>query len=139
MWLTRPRHVDVVRTTTPHSLSVQVVSDFSRVVLVQRHETYSIASPARSITKLGIMKFVLSEEPRSGGQPRAKGIVELPSFSEHESLRPTVQMPPLVEQRRERPAPRSGSEGGMRAARGSTGGAVGSLSRPSSMSAWLLR
>jgi hypothetical protein len=114
--------------------------DFSRVILVQRHETYSMASPAHSITKLGIMKFVLSEESRSGGQPRAKGIVELPSFSVYEPLRPTVQMPPIVEQRRERPAPRPGSEGlGARAARGTAGGAVGSLSRPSSLSAWLLR
>jgi hypothetical protein len=36
-------------------------------------------------------------------QPYPSGIVELPSFTDEETSRPTVQMPPLAE-RRERPA-----------------------------------
>lgn len=60
-------------------------------------ETHEIPSPAASITKLGIVRFVISEEPTL---PDA--IVELPSFSDDDTSRPTVQMPPLTEER-ERP------------------------------------
>jgi hypothetical protein len=64
------------------------------VALVETHE---IPSPASSITKLGIVRFVISEEPTV---PDA--IVELPSFSDADTSRPTVQMPPLADER-ERP------------------------------------
>ena len=57
-------------------------------------ETHEIPSPASSITKLGIVRFVISEEPTV---PDA--IVELPSFSDDDTSRPTVQMPPLADER----------------------------------------
>jgi hypothetical protein len=57
-------------------------------------ETQEVPSPASSITKLGIVRFVISEEPTI---PDA--IVELPSFSDDDTSRPTVQMPPLAGER----------------------------------------
>jgi hypothetical protein len=56
-------------------------------------ETNKRSSPASSITKLGIVRFAIPKDGRSGG------IIELPSFSSEQSARPTVQMPPLVERR----------------------------------------
>jgi hypothetical protein len=64
------------------------------VALVESHE---IPSPSSSITKLGIVRFVISEEPTIPNP-----IVELPSFSDDDTSRPTVQMPPLADER-ERP------------------------------------
>ena len=104
--------------------------DASKVILVQRHESHVIASPACSITKLGIVRFVLSEEPRSGALALARGVVELRAFSNEERSRPTVQMPPLFE-RRERPTSRS--NGDAFAARQPRARAAGG------MTAWMLR
>lgn len=66
-------------------------------------EAHPDASPARSITKLGIVRFAIPDDPNAPGEALRPGaIVELPSFSNDDTSRPTVQMPPLAE--RERPA-----------------------------------
>jgi hypothetical protein len=72
--------------------------------------TRRIPSPTSSITKLGIMRFTISEErllPKE--EARSGGVVELPSFSNENRSRPTVQMPPLVG-RRDASAPASVGE-----------------------------
>ena len=59
--------------------------------------TRRIPSPTSSITKLGIMRFTITQErllPKE--EIRSGRIVDLPSFSNENSSRPTVQMPPLV-------------------------------------------
>jgi hypothetical protein len=142
MWLTRLFRVDAARTTPPHSFTSQLALNATKVFLVQRHESHAIASPAGSITKLGIVRFVLSEEPHVNERHQPRGIVELPSFSGEESLRPTVQMPPLTE-RRERPVSRPGSEGLTARNRGQGGhnshSGQGSPSGQNNMTAWMLR
>jgi hypothetical protein len=61
-------------------------------------------SLASSITKLGIVRFVLPQPPTLPTEDaRRGGIIELPSFSNEDTSRPTVQMPPIAE-RRESPA-----------------------------------
>jgi hypothetical protein len=65
-------------------------------------ETHEIPSPASSITKLGMVKFVVPESspPGDGVQgARSSAIRELPSFSNEASSRPAVAVPPLVDQR----------------------------------------
>ena len=60
--------------------------------------TRRIPSPTSSITKLGIMRFTITQErflPRE--EIRSGRIVDLPSFSNENSSRPTVQ--PLVDHR----------------------------------------
>jgi len=74
------------------------------VVLVLTYEARAVRknhSLASSITKLGIVRFVIPERPilphedaRTSG-----GVVELPSFTSEPSPRPTVQMPPLSPRR----------------------------------------
>ncbi len=83
--------VELPHTAAPHSLTVRAVRIPTRVALVETHE---IPSPASSVTKLGIVRFVISEEPTI-----PNGAVELPSFSDEVTSRPTVQMPPLADER----------------------------------------
>lgn len=60
-------------------------------------ETHENQSPASSITKLGYVRFAIPErQGASGVEARPGGIIELPSFTNEESARPTVQMPPLT-------------------------------------------
>lgn len=87
---TREAGVDPARTAAPLSLTVRREAAASRVTLVETHETSSQAPapPGRL---------------RAGEDNPPGGIVELPSFTDDETSRPTVRMPPLSD-RRDRPA-----------------------------------
>lgn len=62
-------------------------------------ETHENQSPASSITKLGYVRFaILERQGAPGVEARPGGIIELPSFTNEESARPTVQMPPLTDE-----------------------------------------
>lgn len=99
MALTLLDDVDAPHTAPPVSLTVRRQVEAPRVTVVETHE---IRSPASSITKLGIVRFTIPEEPPVPGDGLASGsgVVELPSFTDEETSRPTVQMPPLVERGR---------------------------------------
>lgn len=62
-------------------------------------ETHENQSPASSITKLGYVRFAIPERQGAPGVgARPGGIIELPSFTNEESARPTVQMPSLTDE-----------------------------------------
>jgi hypothetical protein len=68
------------------------------------HETHETPSPASSITKLGIVRFVLPDDPPSSGGHVPDGNVDLPTYVNDAISRPTVEEPPLP-QRRDAAAP----------------------------------
>jgi len=63
------------------------------------HQTHETPSPASSITRLGIVRFVIGENAIASNDRIRGGIVELPAFTSEEPSRPTVQMPPLADPR----------------------------------------
>jgi hypothetical protein len=67
------------------------------VVLVQNHDAHEMhqkTSPASSITKLGIVRFVIAEATiLPNEEARSSGIIELLSFGTVRTSRPTKQMP----------------------------------------------
>lgn len=71
-------------------------------ITVQHTGNHGIRSLASSITRLGIVRYAVPQGGSRAGELLPSGIVELPSFTNDDSSRPTVQMPPLAGHR-ERP------------------------------------
>jgi hypothetical protein len=72
-------------------------------IAVHHTGNHGIRSLASSITRLGIVRYAIPEDGSRAGELLPSGIVQLPSFTNDDTSRPTVQMPPLAGHR-ERPA-----------------------------------